>query len=299
MTLTAALDRLRERAESDPSLVETLEHLADADPVEDPFATPADDVAKLARTINRKRQTDRLAELRARSVTTGQVVELVASISDRKGVDRRRARGALLGIRAGNQMLHPAWQFDLRSGDTLPGLSVVLAACPKSRLTDSTLTRSPRRHAPKRTVPAWRTCWPLDASRPRSRSCTSPGISPDPLPRTAASGAAHRRDLTHLVAHRRRTSRPVGLVRVRPSTPPVRPTVGTLPGPLRRQRPARRRTRTVSSQADHLRRVRPVPGPPREAAGGASPDPAGQPRRARPRRPGQHRTPRPAAAWQW
>jgi hypothetical protein len=128
MTLTAALDRLRERAESDPSLVETLEHLADADPVEDPFATPANDVAKLARTINRKRQADRLAELRARSVTTGQVVELVASISDRKGVDRRRARGALLGIRAGNQMLHPAWQFDLRSGDTIPGLSPVLAA---------------------------------------------------------------------------------------------------------------------------------------------------------------------------
>ena len=128
MTLAAALDRLRERAKSDPSLVETLEHLADADPVEDPFATPADDVAKLARTINRQRQADRLAELRARSLTTGQVVELLASISDRKGVDRRRARGALLGIRASNQMLHPTWQFDLRRGDTLPGLSLVLTA---------------------------------------------------------------------------------------------------------------------------------------------------------------------------
>lgn len=128
MTLTAALDRLRERAESDPSLVETLEHLANADPVEDPFATPADDVAKLARTVNRQRQADRLSELRARSLTTGQVVELLASVSDRKGVDRRRARGSLLGIRVGNQMLHPAWQFDLRRGDTLPGLSDVLVA---------------------------------------------------------------------------------------------------------------------------------------------------------------------------
>jgi hypothetical protein len=128
MTLTAVLDRLRERAESDPSLVETLEHLADADPVADPFSAPADDVAALARTINRQRQADRLAELRARSLTTGQVIELVASISDRKGVDRRRARGALLGIRAGNQMLHPAWQFDPRRRDTFPGLSVVLTA---------------------------------------------------------------------------------------------------------------------------------------------------------------------------
>jgi hypothetical protein len=128
MTLSAVLGLLRERAESDPSLVETLEHLADADPVQDPFATPAVDVARLARTINRQRQADRLAELRARSLTTGQVVELLASISDRKGVDRRRARGALLGIRVGNQMLHPAWQFDLRRRDTLPGLSLVLTA---------------------------------------------------------------------------------------------------------------------------------------------------------------------------
>jgi hypothetical protein len=128
MSLTTVLDRLRERAESDPSLVETLQHLADADPGADPFATPAEDVAELARTINRQRQTDRLADLRARSLTTGQVVELVTSISDRRGVDRRRARGALLGIRAGNQMLHPAWQFDPRRGDTFTGLHRVLAA---------------------------------------------------------------------------------------------------------------------------------------------------------------------------
>jgi hypothetical protein len=128
MTLTAVLDRLRERAESDPSLVETLEYLADADPVDDPFATPADGVARLARTINRQRQADRLAELRARSLTTGEAVELLASISDRKGVDRRRARGTLLGIRVGDQVLHPAWQFDLRRRDTLPGLSLVLTA---------------------------------------------------------------------------------------------------------------------------------------------------------------------------
>lgn len=128
MTLTAVLGRLRERAESDPSLVETLQHLVDADPVTDPFATPADDVADLARTINRQRQTDRLSELRTRSLTTGQVIELVTSISNRKAVDRRRARGAVLGVRTGNQMLHPAWQFDRRRRDTLPGLRLVLAA---------------------------------------------------------------------------------------------------------------------------------------------------------------------------
>jgi hypothetical protein len=128
MTLAAVFDRLRERAASDPALVATLQHLADADPVTDPFAAPADDVAELARAINRKRQTDRLSALRARSITTSQVIESVASISDRKGVDRRRARGALLGIRSGNQMLHPAWQFDRRRRDTVEGLRRVLTA---------------------------------------------------------------------------------------------------------------------------------------------------------------------------
>ena len=53
---------------------------------------------------------------------------MVPSISDRKGVDRRRARGTLLGIRAGNRMLHPAWQFDPRHRDTYPGLPLLLAA---------------------------------------------------------------------------------------------------------------------------------------------------------------------------
>ena len=128
MALAAVLDHLRERAESDPSLVETLQHLVDAEPVSDPFAAPADDVAELARTVNRQRQADRASELRARCLTTGQVVELVPSISDRKGVDRRRARGALLGIRSGNQMLHPTWQFDRRRRDTLPALGRVLSA---------------------------------------------------------------------------------------------------------------------------------------------------------------------------
>ena len=128
MTLTALLERLRERAESDLAFFETLQHLADANPVADPFAVPDDDVVQVARTINRQRQTQQLTLLRARSLTTSQVVELVASISDRKGVDRRRARGALLGIRIGNHTLHPSWQFDRRRRDTHAGLRRVLAA---------------------------------------------------------------------------------------------------------------------------------------------------------------------------
>lgn len=128
MTLSVVLDRLRERAESDPALLETLQHLVDSEPAKDPFATPSEDVAELARALNEQRQADRLSQLRARSLTTGQVVELVSSISDRKGVDRRRARGTLLGLPIGNRILHPSWQFDHRRGDTLVGLRRVLAA---------------------------------------------------------------------------------------------------------------------------------------------------------------------------
>jgi hypothetical protein len=43
-------------------------------------------------------------------------------------VDRRRHRGRLLGVKVGNTVWHPAWQFDQRSGDTRPGLPRILDA---------------------------------------------------------------------------------------------------------------------------------------------------------------------------
>lgn len=128
MTLSSVMDRLKMRAESDPALLETLEYLATAE-VSDPFAAPPDDARRLARDINRQRQADRAAELVERSLTTSEVVDLVAAISDRKGVDRRRQRGRLLGISGlGRQTLHPRWQFDMRRRETHPGLAEVLDA---------------------------------------------------------------------------------------------------------------------------------------------------------------------------
>lgn len=128
MSLTTVIDRLRERAEGDPALLGTLEYLADTE-VNDPFATPPDDVRRLARELNARRQQDRVTQLRDRSLTTSEVVELIASISDRKGVDRRRKRGALLGIGGvTRQTVHPSWQFDRRRRETHEGLAEVLAA---------------------------------------------------------------------------------------------------------------------------------------------------------------------------
>jgi hypothetical protein len=75
------------------------------------------------------------------------VVKLVGSIGDRKGVDRRRRRGQLLGWRAGGRTLHPDWQFDPRRGDTRPGLPMVLEAlsevAPDPQAADA-LMRAPR-----------------------------------------------------------------------------------------------------------------------------------------------------------
>ena len=128
MNVTTVMDRLRARAEADPAFLDTLEHLASFEPA-DPFEVPPDATRRLARDLNQRRQEQRTAELRLRSLTTSEVVELVGSITDRKAVDRRRHRGALLGIRGiARQTLHPRWQFDARSGDTHRGLDRVLQA---------------------------------------------------------------------------------------------------------------------------------------------------------------------------
>lgn len=128
MTLSSVMDRLKARAESDPALRETLEYLATAETV-DPFAVAPQGARDLARDVNQRRQADRAAKLAERSLTTSEVVELVASISDRKGVDRRRQRGTLLGIGGvAREVVHPRWQFDMRRRDTYPGLAEVLGA---------------------------------------------------------------------------------------------------------------------------------------------------------------------------
>lgn len=128
MSVATVMERLRARVEEDPAFLETLEHLASFELV-DPFDVPPDATRQLARDLNRRRHEQRTAELRQRSLTTSQVVDLVGSITDRKGVDRRRHRGTLLGIGGiDRQTLHPQWQFDTRRGNTHPGLHRLLAA---------------------------------------------------------------------------------------------------------------------------------------------------------------------------
>ena len=127
-TIDRTIERLRHQAGKDVELAEALQFLADATSVEDPFSVVEDGVASAVSVINRRRRRDDRQDLRQRSLTTAQVVALVESISDRKGIDRRRQRGRLLGIKDGNVVRHPSWQFDPELGDSRPGLDRVLAA---------------------------------------------------------------------------------------------------------------------------------------------------------------------------
>lgn len=126
-TLDRVLERLRSKAEANEDVAEVLEFLA-ADSVVDPFGHPGEAVVAVARAINRRRHQERHDEFRSRALSTPDVVALIGSMSNRKAVDRRRRRGTLLGVRVGNETLHPDWQFDRRRGDTREGLERILGA---------------------------------------------------------------------------------------------------------------------------------------------------------------------------
>jgi len=128
-TVAQAIKLLEERASEDEALAEAVLFLADeVDGPDDPFAVPGGEALAAARVVNERRQRQRRESRDAAALDTAQVVDLIRSINDRKGVDRRRRRGQLLGWRTGTHTLHPAWQFDRRVGDTRPGLTALLAA---------------------------------------------------------------------------------------------------------------------------------------------------------------------------
>lgn len=123
-----ALRVLEDRAQRDPVLAETIRLLAsNTEGPDDPFARPKDS-ARAAARLNSQRSLERSKLRRTRALDTAEVVELLASVRDRKGVDRRRQRGQLLGWREGRRTLHPSWQFDRRNGETYPGIDKVVAA---------------------------------------------------------------------------------------------------------------------------------------------------------------------------
>jgi hypothetical protein len=154
VTVARAIKVLQERAGEDEALAEALLFLAgDVEGPDDPFAHPPEGVLTAARSVNERRQRQRRQTVDA--LDTAEVVALIGSINDRKGVDRRRRRGQLLGWRAGARTLHPSWQFDRRRGETRPGLRPVLAAlgevAPDAQTADA-LMSTPREDLEGRTL---------------------------------------------------------------------------------------------------------------------------------------------------
>jgi hypothetical protein len=155
-TVANAIKVLEERSSRDADLAEAVVFLAaGAEGPGRPFDRPASSVLRAAAQVNERRQRRRHRLIPPLALATAEVVDLVRSISDRKGVDRRRRRGQLLGWRAGASTQHPAWQFDARRGDTRPGLPAVLEAlsevAPDPEAADA-LMRAPREDLDGRTL---------------------------------------------------------------------------------------------------------------------------------------------------
>jgi hypothetical protein len=94
----------------------------------DPFGTPPDSTRRTAQLVNARRLRAGRSAGDDRALDTSEVVALLRTVNDRRGVDRRRSRGQLLGWKAGARTLHPRWQFDEVRGETWPGLPAVLEA---------------------------------------------------------------------------------------------------------------------------------------------------------------------------
>ena len=139
----ADLEQLRDQADIDPDFAETLAYLArwarEAGKLgEDPAARPAPAVLRSAQEVARRRDAAQREEFVRHAFDTATVVALIAAINDRRGVDRRRARGHLLGMTVGRTTYHPAWQFDRARRETYDGLDDVLAAL--AEVTDDPVT---------------------------------------------------------------------------------------------------------------------------------------------------------------
>ncbi|MCL4445985.1 MAG: hypothetical protein M1134_03780 [Actinobacteria bacterium] len=128
-TLAHALKVLEEQTSDDPVLAEAVVFLAEeVEGPSDPFGAVSVGAQRAARLVNERRLGERRQATAASALDTAQVVALVGSINDRKGIDRRRRRGQLLGWRSGARTLHPDWQFDALRAETRPGLVSVIAA---------------------------------------------------------------------------------------------------------------------------------------------------------------------------
>ncbi len=147
-TVTAAIRALEKQSRADPDLAEAVVLLAQGTEDGDPFEAPPEATRRAAQLVNARRLRARRGVGDHLALETSEVVALLRSVNDRRGVDRRRSRGQLLGWKSGARTLHPKWQFDEAQGETWPGLPAVLEVlgdvAPDPHVADSTM-RAPRK----------------------------------------------------------------------------------------------------------------------------------------------------------
>jgi hypothetical protein len=118
----AVLDAVQRRLDADPERVlPTLQLLADPDAL---AADADEETIALARTLNHHRVVATLRELRARSLSTAEVAQLLGGVS-RQAVSLRVSNGRLMAIEISGRSYFPDWQFG--PAGVLGGLPRVIA----------------------------------------------------------------------------------------------------------------------------------------------------------------------------
>lgn len=135
------LDAVERRLADDREhVLPTLQLLADPDAL----AEAADDASvSLARTLNHHRMVAALRELRANSLTTTEVAELLGGVS-RQAVSLRVRGRRLLAIEISGRSYFPDWQFGPHGPlDGLPEVIAELVEAGQDTFTADALMRAP------------------------------------------------------------------------------------------------------------------------------------------------------------
>lgn len=129
--MTSTRARVERLLVSDPgaetAVIAMLDWL-ESDRGDDPFGDVSPEVWAAVEHVSRERDEEYRTWVERTTWTTAEVVDFLASVNDRKGVDRRRKRGQLIGFRWGSTTRHPIWQFDPVTRDVWDGLALVIDA---------------------------------------------------------------------------------------------------------------------------------------------------------------------------
>lgn len=92
---------------------------------------PPDVPMSTLRSMNAALRARQLDDAVAAAASAQEVVGLLASVNDRRGVQSRAARGRLLSFKAndGRSAMYPRWQFDPVAKETIPDIERWIEAC--------------------------------------------------------------------------------------------------------------------------------------------------------------------------